>query len=342
MIHFPSSFFSRFVGPGIGFGPRAFRSARVKLTVVYTLAIALVMAGFSVALYLAVSAGITSTLEVPESLSARTEHAVLEEHLARARIALLAVNSAGWVLAAGASYLIAGWTLRPIESAVSRQRQFTSHASHELRTPLTVMKGEIDVTAMRDRSPEEYRETLTRIDEEITQLDAITVDLLSLARLEADSRVRNRRSQNVRASLERAIQSVQADARARGLMLRLDVPADLEASLDWDKIDRLVSNLLTNAVQHASPAGTVLVRAAPDGSRRGRFELTVYNSGAPISPKDLPHLFMPFYRGAGSDPGSGTGLGLALVDWIVRCHHGSVSAQNVEGGVSFVVRLPLA
>ena len=90
----------------------------------------------------------------------------------------------GWAVAATASYAVAGRTLAPIERALARQHQFTAHASHELRTPLTVIKGEIDVTRTRDRSPEQYRQALDRIDAEVIHLDSMASDLLALARME--------------------------------------------------------------------------------------------------------------------------------------------------------------
>jgi signal transduction histidine kinase len=66
----------------------------------------------------------------------------------------------------------------------------------------------------------------------------------------------------------------------------------------------------------------------------------VFNSGSHIAARDLPHLFVPFYRGRGSARGPGAGLGLALSDWVARAHGGSIMAQNWPGGVDFVVRLP--
>jgi signal transduction histidine kinase len=207
-----------------------FHSARLKLTLAYTVGIALIMAAFSVALYIALAGNI----DVPGSGTERADQAIQAAQLARIRLVIAAVNVVGWVLAAGIAYVIAGRTLRPIAAALARQRQFTAHASHELRTPLTVMKGEIDVSLARERAPEQYRETLSRIDAE------------------------------------------------------------------------------------------------------------VFNAGAPIADSDLPHLFVPFYRGKGSDPDGGTGLGLALSDWVARAHGGSIMAQNSNGGVSFIVRLPSA
>jgi two-component system, OmpR family, sensor histidine kinase CiaH len=314
-----------------------FRSARLKLTLVYTLAIALVMAVFSIALYFAIASAISGNFEVPDTLSAQAEHALLEAQLARARWVLLGINLAGWVVAAVASYVFAGRTLAPLEAAMARQRQFTAHASHELRTPLTVIKGEIDVTRARERSPELYRETLDRIDAEVMHLESVVGDLLALARMEAGRDYAERRRGNVAAAVNEVLEPFHGPLADGEIALEAAVPPQLEATLDWPRIRHLLTNLIDNAVLHTSPGGRIRIAAG----QHGRYlDLEVFNSGAPIDPNDLPHLFVPFYRGKESPSYNGTGLGLALSDWIVRTHHGSIIARNLDGGVSFDVRLP--
>lgn len=314
-----------------------FRNARLKFTVLYTLAIAVVMAAFSIALYIAISTATTTTTEVPESVTPAVEHSILEAQLARARLALLGINMVGWAVAAAASYLVAGRTLAPIELALARQRQFTAHASHELRTPLTVIKGEIDVTRARERSPEQYRQTLDRIDAEVIHLDGMASDLLALARMEGTQGSTERQRRNVAEVLDEVLEPLCPTMRERNIGLTVAVPSDLEATFDWGRIRHLLVNLIDNAMQH-SPAGSEIRIGA---TRLGKsMELTVFNSGSSIEPDDMPHLFVPFFRGKDSDPDSGTGLGLALCAWIARMHGGSIGARNEADGVAFNVRLP--
>ncbi len=315
-----------------------FRSARIKLTLAYTLVIALVMAAFSVALYLSIATAMANTLDVPDPTTVQTEHAFLSAELARARLALLGINLAGWLVAATASYLVAGRTLAPLESALARQRQFTAHASHELRTPLTVMKGEIDVTMARERSPEQYRETLTRLDDEVIHLEQMTSALLTLAQAQETRRASERSVGDVGELVHDIVSSFSQRAEDAGILLDTSLPPQLRANLDWPHVRHLLTNLLDNALRHSKRGGTVRVSAAPHGRI---LELTVFNTGAQIASQDLPHLFVPFYRGKGSLSGGGAGLGLALADWIARSHGGAIAVHNQLDGVSFTVRLPL-
>jgi signal transduction histidine kinase len=316
------------------------RSARVKLTLAYTAGIALMMAAFSIALYLALENVMVANLDVGGNATAQVEQAVLAADLARARLALVGVNVFGWILSAVVSYVIAGRTLRPIESAVKRQRQFTAHASHELRTPLTIMEGEIDVTLARGRSPEEYRRTLDLVHAEVDHMKHSVDDMLTLAQVEARREIIGRERRVVAEVVDEVVRPLLARSREQEIRLTTDVSSRLEACLDWERIQHLLRNLLDNALCHTPLGGQICIDANQHG---GDLELTVFNSGSHISADDLPHLFVPFYRGRETARGAaGAGLGLALSEWVARAHGGSIMAENRPGGVAFVVRLPRA
>ena len=314
-----------------------FHSARLKLTLTYTVAIAIVMALFSIALYIALQGAQAGSLELSGNPTTQVEQAVLAAEFHRARLVLVVVNAVGWVLAALASYIIAGRTLKPIEEALARQRQFTAHASHELRTPLTVMKGEIDVTLTQDRAPDEYRRVLSLIETEIDQLDEMADDLLTLARIEASPRMREREERDLGDVVRETVELYAPKLIEREVNVDLTVPPHLRARLDWARFRHLLANLVDNAVRHTPCRGRINVRVSEYS--RG-LELVVFNTGSPIRESDLPNIFIPFYRGQGSAPDTGTGLGLALCEWVTRAHGGSIMARNEPNGVSFVVRLP--
>lgn len=314
-----------------------FRSARIKLTVVYTVAIALVMAAFSIALYFSISSAMATNLEVPEKVSPGVEHAILLAQLGRARLALVAINVVGWVAAAGASYYVSGRTLGPIQEALDRQKQFTAHASHVLRTPLTVMKGELNVALTRDRSPQEYREALDRVEEEVDQLEMTVSGLLALARLEAGGR-QEPEYRSVLEEVEKVVSPFRRLSDEQGIRLETVVPDNIEACFEWPRIEQLLTNLLDNAMRHVAEGGRILVHVTRPAAV---LQLSIYNTGAHIDQNDLPHLFLPFYRGKRTEADTGTGLGLAFCEWIARSADGSIRARNVGDGVSFDVYLPL-
>ncbi len=313
------------------------RGARIKLTLAYTSGIAIMMASFSTVLYVALQNVLAGNLEAGGNATAQVEQAVLSADLARARLTLAAVNVVGWLLSATVSYFIAGRTLQPIGATIERQRQFTAHASHELRTPLTIMEGEIDVTLARERTTQEYRRTLSMVYGEVDHMKRSVDDLLVLAQVDARREVTARECRELASAVNEIVRPVLPTLAAHSVRLTADIPPALEACLDWEGIYRLLRNLLDNAVRHTPPGGEIRIDASRHGSD---LNLRVYNTGSRIAEPDLPHLFLPFYRGKGSASGSGSGLGLALCEWIARAHGGSVTAENLPDGVAFVVHLP--
>jgi len=315
------------------------RNARLKLTLAYTLGIALIMAAFSIALYLALQSALSGNLEVGGNASHNVEQSVLAAELYRTRLVLLAVNVAGWLVGGALSYLGAGRTLKPIEQSVERQRQFTAHASHALRTPLTVMKGEIDVTLARARSVEEYQRVMRLIGREVDRIEGTVEDLLSLAELNADAVVLSPENLPVSRVIAEAVATLQRAIVHKQVNLVVRAPPELEACLDWERFRLLLQNLVENAVRHTPAGGEVRIEAREHGQT---LELEVFNSGSRIDPTDLPYLFVPFYRGRSSRGTSGVGLGLALAEWVARAHGGSIRVENHAGGVAFTARLPTA
>jgi len=109
---------------------------------------------------------------------------------------------------------------------------------------------------------------------------------------------------------------------------------------DPERLRQVVVNLLSNALRHTPPGGRIDVRTAIQGEEA---VLEVADSGPGIAPEDLPHVFERFYRGAGAEVGSGSGIGLAVAAELVAAHGGSIRADNRDrGGAAFTVLLPVA
>ncbi len=229
-----------------------------------------------------------------------------------------------------------------LEHAFDAQRHFTADASHELRSPLSRLRTEIEVTLRRERSSEEYVETLRSCLEEVERLTLLVEELLMLARLDAGQERGSQDAVPVAALVEDSVRRVQSTAQTRLVRLVVGSGPAQAVRVARGPASLALLNLLDNAVKF-SPQGTQV-----DISwtiEQEQAVLTVSDQGPGIPDHELPHVFDRFYRGAGARAGTveGTGLGLALSRAIVLAHGGRIDVENgPSGGTIFQVRLPLA
>jgi two-component system OmpR family sensor kinase len=233
--------------------------------------------------------------------------------------------------------------LERLDAAFQSQRRLTADVSHELRSPLTALRGEIEVALRAERSSRDYQLVLRSALEEIERLTTLSEDLLLITRAESHQLPFDRVPTDPNAIVRTALDQLHKPIEEKGLEVRQSLdPAVKSVSLDAGLVTRLVEHLMDNAVKFAPFGGRILVRTAPGTPAMHGVRVAVENSGPGIAPRDLPHLFEPFYR---ADParsrGTGTGLGLSLVAAIARLHGGAVRARNQDGdGVQFEVDLP--
>jgi signal transduction histidine kinase len=219
-------------------------------------------------------------------------------------------------------------------------RRFVADASHELRTPISVIRGEADVALSQERSPAEYRESLTVVLDEARRLSRLVDDLLNLARADAGHVQLQTHDFYLNELLAECCRSVQTLAAARGLGLECLPGNDLQFTGDEQLLRRLVINLLDNAIRYTPPGGKVTAALA-DGATGVR--LRVSDTGIGIAPADAARVFERFYRAgeARSRQDGGFGLGLAIVRWIAESHRGTVECTSQAGqGSVFTVNLP--
>lgn len=224
-----------------------------------------------------------------------------------------------------------------LDAAFDTQRRFVANASHELRTPLTVIRTEVDV-ALSD--PEPTVDDLRRMGEVVRdatrRADRLVGALLVLARTEAQER----QGLEVREPVELAEVTGRAVAAVDSRCV--DVSTQLEpawVSGDLSLLDRLVGNLLENAVHHNVEGGWARLATR---TVNGRAELVVENSGPVLEPSTAEELFAPFRRGGTvRTAGGGAGLGLSIVAAVASAHGGEATAQpRPDGGLTVTVRLP--
>lgn len=225
------------------------------------------------------------------------------------------------------------------EASEARLRRFVADASHELRTPLTSIRGYAELFRRgADRRPEDLTKVMRRIEDEATRMGVLVDDLLLLARLD-QGRALESAPVDMAEIVNDALDAARAVEPGRPIEVLLQGPTMVSG--DGNRLRQVVDNLLVNVRMHTPPEAPARVRLAPveDG-----LWLEVEDRGPGIDPESIPLLFERFYR---SDParahtGGGAGLGLSIVDAIVRSHGGRVeAANNHDGGACFRVLLPL-
>ncbi len=232
-------------------------------------------------------------------------------------------------------------TFERLHASFERQKQFTADASHELRTPLTILLSETQRILKRERSPEEYREVIRTCGETAVRMRHLVEALLVLARQESGEGRKHREPCDLTAVAADTLRHLGPLAAERGVALHADLkPASVPA--DPAALSLVVSNLLSNAIQHHHQGGEVHVSC---GLGDGGAFLSVRDNGPGIAPADLPHLFERFYRAdqVRTSTSGHVGLGLSIATTIVDNHGGTISVQSELGqGATFTVTLPLA
>ena len=224
-----------------------------------------------------------------------------------------------------------------LEAAFVAQREFVSNASHELRTPLAIMRTELDVTLA---DPETDADDLRRMAETIRAAIARSEDVIDklLVLAESDD-LAERERVDIAGVVEDAARQHARSVAEKGIDLVIDARPSA-VSGDQALLERLVDNLIDNAMRYAPSGSVVRVRVDADD---GKVTLRVANAGEVISPEEVPRLFERFYRRGTSRSRrtGGSGLGLAIVAAVAEVHGGVVSAEAPpEGGLIVTVALP--
>lgn len=250
-----------------------------------------------------------------------------------------------WLLAMAAFFFVGlflAWlALRPAEKAWQQQRQFVADASHELKTPLTVILANTGIVLSHPSDTiASQSKWLDYTQEEARQMKELVEDLLFLARSD-DARLT---VHPVSVDLSRLIQGCllpfEPVAFEAGVTLEARIDPGLTLTGDESQLRRLVRILLDNAVKYAgreqAAVSVTLIR------QQDKLRLSVHNTGDPIPPEHLPHLFERFYRAdtARDRSQGGHGLGLAIAKSIAESHRGKISVTSTAAGTTFTVLLP--
>jgi two-component system, OmpR family, sensor kinase len=223
-------------------------------------------------------------------------------------------------------------------SSEERMRRFITDASHELRTPLTTIRGFAEL--YRQGAVRDIDQTMTRIESESRRMGLLVEDLLLLARLDAQRPLESQRVDLLALAAD-AVHDTRAIAPQRKITVDVvDGPGIPEVLGDEARLRQVLSNLMVNAVQHTPDTAGIAVRV---GTKDGDAVLEVIDDGPGMEEQDAQRVFERFYRADSSRARSsgGSGLGLSIVDSLVRAHGGSVAVTTAPGqGCRFHVSLP--
>jgi two-component system phosphate regulon sensor histidine kinase PhoR len=222
---------------------------------------------------------------------------------------------------------------------------FVSKASHELRTPLSSIRAYVEMLVDGEATDEESRREFYRIiHNETDRLGRLIDNMLNISRIEAGIVQIERENVDVKALIERAVNTIEPQARDKGISVNTKVAAvDLSAEGDADMIYQVFLNLMSNAVKYTPEGGRLTVSADSDNLTRS-VVASVSDTGLGIPPDALPRLFEKFFRIENyKRVAKGTGLGLSLCKHIVETvHHGQIGVESELGmGSKFWFTIPM-
>ena len=234
--------------------------------------------------------------------------------------------------------------LNRLDESFERQRRFMSDASHELRTPVAILRGEAEVALSRkDRSIEEYRESLAVLHAEARRLTQIVEDLFTLTRADAGQYPISVNDFYLDELVADCVHSTRTLALAKNISLTTDARGELPIHADENLLRRMILNLIDNAVKYTPKDGSVNVSCAETGEG---YAICVGDTGPGIAPDLQPRIFERFFRADKArsrteSDGGGAGLGLSIARWIAAAHNGRLElTQSGPGGSSFTAYLP--
>src|SRR6188472_373742 len=254
-----------------------------------------------------------------------------------AQVVLVALALAGAALAAAHAVRLAmeERSRRQIEEA---RRQMVAAVSHDLRTPLASLRLLVEAIDDGVATGETRERYLGEMRTHVDVLTALIDDLFELSRIEAGEISWTMHQVELRELIDDTVAAMRTPAEARGVALTVELPShEVLAQANAEKVQRVLFNLIQNAIRHTPADGSVTVRARNAG---GGVEIEVADEGEGIAPADGQRVFDAFYRGEESRSEDGAGLGLAISRAIVEAHGGRIWLEDGAPGtrIRFTLR----
>jgi signal transduction histidine kinase len=322
-----------------------FERARQRLAVRYVGLFVLVLVAFSAVflglLAIALRPAFDLSPEVPDGVAGQVAY---ERALVAIAVTLLVADILVALVVGVVAIYLADRTLRPIREAHDRQRRFVADASHEMRTPLSTIRTTAEAAlgvqppATVVAAPGKEAEALTTILGATERLSRLTNDLLLLARAQSADLAPRRAPVDLSVVVAEAVERLAGQSPPPSV--RMSLATDLVVLADAAELDRIVANLLDNAVRHG--AGNEHPVEVATLVREGRAVVEVADRGPGIAAADLNRIFDPFYRvRADAAAPDGSGLGLAIAMDLARRNEGRLTVESGPGrGARFRLSFP--
>ncbi len=328
----------------------------IRLATIHLAIIMLLSVGFSVVFYQTSDHQFARPIRPPsQSMSGSSDgnttrfdeevRSAIDDRFDQTRQALLTrliwLNVSALLIGAVISYILARWSLRPIEETMDAQAQFVSDASHELRTPLTVLQTTNEVALRKSQLPvAEARTLIAHNVEEVKKLRDLSNTLLDL--LKRPNKTVALTSVNLQDVVSEAMSPVVVVAQQKNITIEDTVPK-LYARTNHALLARIVAVLLDNAVKYSNNDTQVTVSASRSGKKA---LLRISDTGIGIRATDLPFIFNRFYRADKSRSNvmnaHGYGLGLSIADKISQRINAKITVESTVGkGSTFTIELPV-
>ncbi|HEX3242459.1 MAG TPA: HAMP domain-containing sensor histidine kinase [Solirubrobacterales bacterium] len=264
--------------------------------------------------------------------------AVAVPHGMGAEQIILVVITAGGIALAAALAMRLAMEQRANREIEDARRRLVAAASHDLRTPLASLRllvEAIDDGVVTGLTRDRY---LREIRTHVGVLSNLVDNLFELSRIEAGDIAWTMRQIELGELIDETVAAMQAPAAKSGVRIGSELPdGGLRARANAEKVQRVLFNLLQNAIRHTPADGSVTVRARPNGSA---IEVEVDDDGEGIPSTDAARVFDAFYRGAASRDDEGSGLGLAIAKAIVETHGGRIWLAPSDSGTRIRFNLP--
>ena len=226
-----------------------------------------------------------------------------------------------------------------IQTLVTEIKEMSDNIAHDLKSPITRIRGMAEVTLTTGKGIEEYENMAAGTVEECDRLLDMINTMLMITKTESGVHPLDYQQVDMPRLVRDACELMETVAEDKGLSLACETPETLPLVGDPRMIQRILANLLDNAIKYTPSGGSVRVSlSAIDG---GEALVTVQDTGMAIPPDDLPHIFERFYRCDQSRSEPGTGLGLSLARALARAHQGDITVTSTLGqGSTFTLILP--